>query len=106
MNEFNVLERIEELRKIRNWSNNELAKQSKLPASVISNMFNRNSIPSVLTLGKICDGFGITLSQFFSSEKTLDLTTDQEELLDIWNLLDSHCRELGIAYLKGLAQIQ
>ena len=55
------------------------------------------------TLEKICDGFGITLSQFFAEdEKVLDLTKDQEELLKDWNLMDGRQQELVKAYIQGI----
>ena len=51
----------------------------------------------------ICDGFGITLSQFFAGdERVLDLTKDQEELLKDWNLMDSRQQELVKAYIQGI----
>ena len=52
---------------------------------------------------KICDGFGITLSQFFAEDdKVLDLTKDQEELLKDWNSMDSRQQELVKAYIQGI----
>ena len=55
------------------------------------------------TLEKICDGFGITLSQFFAEDdKVLDLTKDQEELLKNWNSMDSRQQELVKAYIQGI----
>ena len=56
-----------------------------------------------VNLEKICDGFGITLSQFFAEDdKVLDLTKDQEELLKNWNSMDSRQQELVKAYIQGI----
>lgn len=52
---------------------------------------------------KICDGFGITMAQFFAEGEYLDLTDDQREVLDIYRHLSIHEREIAVAYLKGLA---
>lgn len=79
-----IIERIEELCEKKHMSRYRLAQKSGIAQSSISTLLNRKSIPTIQTLEKICDGFGITLSQFFAEdEKVLDLTKDQEELLKI-----------------------
>ena len=41
---------------------------SALPPSSIKNiLYGRSTNPSIITIKKICDGFGITLGEFFSS---------------------------------------
>ena len=62
---MNTNERILQLLKERNWTEYRLAKESGLSQSTISNLFKRNTTPSIPTLEAICNGFGITLSQFF-----------------------------------------
>ena len=80
-----------------------LAQKSGIAQSSISTLLNRKSVPTIQTLEKICDGFGITLSQFFAEdERVLDLTKDQEELLKDWNLMDSRQQELVKAYIRGI----
>lgn len=106
MEDFNVLGRIAELSKSRGWSRYELAKRSDLPQSSISNMYNRGNVPSIPTLTKICDGFGITLAQFFAINEVIpDLTEEQENLLKIWYMLNPEDKKLAFIYLKGLAKI-
>lgn len=56
--------RIRQLMKERSWSEYRLAKMSGLSASTLSNLFTRNTTPSIGTLEAICKGFGITLGQF------------------------------------------
>ena len=58
--------RITELMIRHGWSEYRLAKESGLSQSTISNMFSRNTMPSISTLEVICDAFGLTLAQFFS----------------------------------------
>lgn len=80
-----------------------LAQKSGIAQSSISTLLNRKSIPTIQTLEKICDGFGITLSQFFAEgDKVLDLTKDQEELLRDWNSMDGRQQELVKAYIQGI----
>ena len=52
--------RITELMIRHGWSEYRLAKESGLSQSTISNMFSRNTMPSISTLEVICDAFGIT----------------------------------------------
>lgn len=58
-------ERIQNLMKERNISEYRLAKLSGLSQSTISNIFVRNTAPTIPTVEAICAGLGITLSQFF-----------------------------------------
>jgi len=63
-----VLGRVDELCVERGWSHYTLAKEAKMATSSVYNMFKRKTIPKVETLEKVCDGFQITLGEFFSPE--------------------------------------
>lgn len=79
---IDVLERITYYRKQKNWSEYQLAEHSGLTQSTISSWYRKNMIPTIPSLEKICDAFGITLSQFFSTEDDdFALTDCQKELL-------------------------
>ncbi len=80
---INVLERITYYRLQKGWSEYQLAEHSGLTQSTISSWYRKNMIPTIPSLEKICDAFGITLSQFFSMEDDhFALTGLQKELLD------------------------
>lgn len=81
---MDIPQRIKELAKARGWSEYRLAKETKLAASTISNIYHRDTVPSVATIEIICTAFGITLSQFFSNDNMISLNEEQEELLDLW----------------------
>lgn len=104
MKEDKVLKHIMELCEQRNWSIYRLAKESNVSYSTLNNMFNRNNIPSIPTLQKLCDGLGVTLSDFFAEETltTKDLTQKQLELIKRWNALSPKDKDLLDAYLTGL----
>lgn len=104
MNDFNVLERIEELCTARGWTRYRLSKQTGIPISTINNLYQRNNCPTVPTIQRICDSFGITLAQFFGSDNHLDLSEEQEEILNLWDSLQPDDKALARAYLKGLAK--
>ena len=73
---MNTNERILQLLRERNWTEYRLAKESGLSQSTISNLFKRNTTPSIPTLEAICNGFGITLSQFFSDGNIVELSEE------------------------------
>ena len=60
-----VLERIDELRKLRGWSVNNLAMEAMLTQSTLNNLYMRGAEPKLQTLRAICGAFGISLSEFF-----------------------------------------
>lgn len=65
---IDVLERITELRKERNWSEYQLAEKSGLTQSTISSWYRKDMLPTIPSLAKICAAFEISLSQFFREE--------------------------------------
>lgn len=73
--------RIKQLMKERGWTDYRLAKESGLSHSTITNMFNRNNAPTLPTLEAVCDAFGITLAQFFSTEEDPHSLTEEQRLL-------------------------
>ena len=79
--------RIKELMRERNWTEYRLAIASGLSQSTVANIFNRNTTPSVVTLEAICQGFGITLAQFFAEGDMVELTDEQKEMFSAWSTL-------------------
>ena len=77
---MDVLERLRGLLDERGWTEYRLAKECGLSESTIANIFRRNSVPSITTLESICNGFGITLSQFFAEGDMVELTPQAKEL--------------------------
>lgn len=79
---MSVLEKIKKLQNERGWSTYKLAYEAGLTQSTLSNMFARGTCPTVDTLERICEAFGITLSEFFNeNDKVIHVSTDELELL-------------------------
>ena len=74
-----VLDRIDELRKQRGWSVNNLAMEAMLTQSTLNNLYVRRAEPKLSTLRAICAAFGISLAEFFRYEELPD--DDTGELL-------------------------
>ena len=90
---MNAKQRIRELMEERQWSEYRLALESGLSQSTISNIFSRNTTPSIPTLESICKGFGITLAQFFAEGDWVELTPEQHEMFVVWSSLTSAQKE-------------
>ena len=107
MQEFNVTERIKELCTLRSWTYYRLAKESGIPYSTLNTMLRKTNAPTIPTLERICDGFGITLAQFFSVDSEISkLLSDQRSCLSAWDSLDANSKELALAYMNGLKDHQ
>ncbi len=83
-----VAERIKELCAKKNMSQYELAKRAGMTQSSISTLINEGNVPRITTLEKVCEGFGITLAQFFARDDEYpDLSEEQLEVLNTWEKL-------------------
>ena len=83
-----ILSTITKYRNDRLWTEYQLAERAGLPQSTISSWYRKNLQPSVSSLDKICNAFGITLAQLFSEDETaICLSQDQHELLTRWATL-------------------
>lgn len=77
---INVLERITTMREARHWTEYQLAEKSGLTQSTISSWYRKNMLPTIPSLIKICDAFGISLSQFFLDEQTQTVVLSEKQL--------------------------
>lgn len=77
---INVLERIVELREERHWTEYQLAEKSGLTQSTISSWYRKNMLPTIPSLTKICDAFGISISQFFLEDNNQAVLLNEREL--------------------------
>ncbi len=72
-----VRNRILQLCGERNITINKLATLAAVPPSSVKNiLYGRSRNPKLLTVKLICDGLGITLSEFFDSADFDSLDTD------------------------------
>jgi len=64
-----ISERIRELCQERGLTPNGFSYVAGVPQSTIKSILNdETKSPEVITIKKLCDGFGITLAQFFDTE--------------------------------------
>ena len=100
---IDVLERITYYRKLKNWTEYQLAEQSGLTQSTISSWYRKNMLPNIASLEKICNAFGITMSQFFSADSdSFSLTPLQKEILVEINHLSEEQQLALVQFFKTL----
>lgn len=96
--------RIKQLMKSKNISEYRLAKLSGLSQSTISNIFNRNTSPTIPTIEAICNGLGISMAQFFAEEnkeKPIYLSQEQLDLFNTWISLTAEQKEAIETIIKS-----
>lgn len=86
--------RIRELMDERGWTIYELSKRSGLAQTTIANMWKRNTEPTIPSLRALCNGFGITLSQFFAEGDMVELTQEQKQFFNRWSALSAEQKDM------------
>ena len=103
LDEEYITNRIKELCNKRQMSMYALSKKTGISQSSLSNLMKRGSTPTFYTLDKICDGLGITLSQFFSKDiGKLELSAEQRKVLETWETLTDKEKEAVEIYVRGM----
>ena len=95
-------ERLRRLLNERGWTEYKLAKKCGLSQSTIANIYRRNTVPSIATLEAICNGFGITLSQFFADEQMVELTPELKDIFECWVSLTPTQKDAAVQMLKAM----
>lgn len=94
--------RIKELMDERGWTVYELAKRSGLAQTTISNMWRRNTEPTLPSLRALCTGFGISLSQFFAEGNMVELTPEQQQFFIRWAALEPKQKEMLMELVSSM----
>lgn len=101
---MDILDKITRMRLERNWSEYQLAEKSGLTQSTISSWYRKNMLPSIPSLEKICEAYGITLSQFFleKGDDTIQVSDQQKRLLEYASRLNPEQYGALLNFLKTL----
>ena len=97
---MDVIKKIKDLAEERGWTIYQLTVEADIGQSTLSNMFSRGTMPSIATLSKICDAFGITLSQFFCEVSANDVSPREKELLKHFRKLSKSKQDYLIGLIK------
>lgn len=103
LDEKYITNRIRELCDKKQMSMYALSNKIGISQSSLSNLMKRGSTPTFYTLDKICDGLGITLSQFFSKDmEKLELSSEQKRVLETWESLSDKEKAAVEIYVRGM----
>ena len=101
---MDVLKKINRLRLERNWSIYRLSIESGIPQSTLSNMFNRETLPSITTLECICAAFGITMSEFFLEKNNCPFSNLDQEILTLYKEAPEEVQKSILSLLRAFPQ--
>lgn len=76
---MNVIDKIRELQWERGWTDYKLAQAADISQSSLATLYSRQTPPKLEMLQRICEAFGITLSQFFLDDEQIDILTEREK---------------------------
>ena len=85
-----IPERMNELCERKKISRYQLSAMTGISQSALSSIVKKKTIPTLITLNKICKGLGISLSEFFENgerRRSGNISEDQREVLDLWDTL-------------------
>ena len=100
---MDILKKIKNMRLERDWSIYRLSEISGVSQSTLTNMFIRETLPSISTLTALCGAFGVTLSDFFSENTINGNYTDEEKSLILnYRGLDRKEKDAVTALVKKL----
>lgn len=76
---MNVIDKIRELQWERGWTDYKLAQAADISQSSLATLYSRQTPPKLEMLQRICEAFGITLSQFFLDDEQIDILSEREK---------------------------
>lgn len=103
-----IYDRIDALCEERGWSRYKLVEESGMTRSSFYNMFNRRSIPRIDLIQRVCDGFNISLAEFFADKTSggQELSEDDIAFLEMSRALNTTNREKALAYMQAMMDVQ
>ena len=76
---MNIINKIRKLQYERGWTDYKLAQPADISQSSLATLYSRQMPPKLEMLQRICEAFGITLSQFFLDDEQIDILTEREK---------------------------
>ncbi len=103
-----VHERIQQLLDERDWTGYKLAKECDISLSTFYNMMDRDTMPKIETLERMCEGFHITMQEFFATGESTGgdfstkLTEDEIVLLEAFRRSDNIKRARILGFVEAV----
>lgn len=100
-----IANRIVDLCNTQGISKYRLSQMSGISQTALSKIISKKCLPTVPTLSKICDGFQISLAQFFAGKNTvIDLTDTQMEIISVWNDMNEEERRIFLNFIRSIKE--
>ena len=98
----NVLQKLDKLRKEKDFSIFKLTELAGLSENTIYNWYNKGSQPTIEALKAVCDVLNISLSCFFAENINESISAQEEDLLALFRKLTPSQKELYVQLLIEL----
>ena len=106
MDKKEFLQRLEVLRKHKNWSKCRLNDEAGLPTGTIYQWDKSVDLPTVRSIEAICRAFHITLSQFFMEQEKLEQEfLDKEIYNQIQELTDAE-KQFVLSVIENVKKLR
>lgn len=99
---MDIVRRIKTLLAGKGWSVNQLSLESEIPRMTLYRIVNGTVSPTFETIEKICDGFNITVEEFFNAGGTNN--ADEIILLELFRTLSNDSKRLLMAMIKNFCE--
>lgn len=64
----------------------QLSIKTGISQSALSDIVKKKNVPTLTTIERICEAFGITMAQFFTTDGSIsNLSEEQKVILRMWN---------------------
>lgn len=99
-----IYNKIIDLMKLKGLTEYALCQEAGVSTNTFTNWRNRPniSLPTYGVLSAICEVLGTNVSQIFVDIFDSNLTDEQMELINLWNLLDREQRQHLLTLLKSM----
>lgn len=106
MDKKEFLQRLEVLRKYKNWSKCRLNDEAGLPTDTIYQWDKSVDLPTVKSIEAVCRAFHITLSQFFMEQEKLEQEFLNREIYNqIQELTDSE-KQFVLSVIENIKKLR
>jgi hypothetical protein len=97
-----------ELCEERGWTKYKLYTECDIPRSTFYDMFAAGADSQLIKLQKICDGFNITLGEFFvdNDDDVMELSEEEKKLIKDLRNMDKVGRSRVFAYVQSITDGQ
>ncbi|MBR1508780.1 MAG: helix-turn-helix transcriptional regulator [Eubacterium sp.] len=105
-----IIARIDELCDFNGWSRYRLNIEADVSPSTMNNVYNRKSFPSIPTLKRLCDAFGISLAEFFTFDvnplRDYSIGEDEQRIVNKYRNMSESGKKILMAYIQGISDTE